>query len=157
MLSLILYCGLILSVVSAHSNNDTSHNGDELDIYTTLSTLASTTIPVSKDCVMEMNENEILKIVELFNSNLVNVVIIPISFSTSSHEGQLFSDFHVSVSNPVGREILYALERWQFRFFPWTLKAGIRNFKLNVKGSQNDCIKTGKNATDFALESTRQC
>ena len=155
MLSLILYCGLILSVVSAHSNNDTSHNGDELDIYTTLSTLPHTTIPVSKDCVMEMKENEISQIVELFNSNLVNVVVIHISFSTSSHEGQLFLDFNVSLSNHIGREILHALERWQFRYFPWTLKAGIRNFKLNVKGSQNDCIKTGKNATDFVLESTQ--
>ena len=155
MLSLIFYCGLISSVVSAHLNNDTSHNEDELDIYTTLSTLASTTIPVSKDCVLEMKENEISQIVELFNSNLVNVVVIYISFSTSSHEGQLFSDFNVSLSNPVGREILYALERPEFRYFPWTLKAGIRNFKLNVKGSQNDCIKTRKNATDFALESTQ--
>ena len=155
MLSLILYCGLILSVVSAHSNNDTSHNGGELDIYTTLSTLAHTAIPVSKDCVMEMKENEISQIVELFNSNLVNVVVIHISFSTSSHEGQLFLDFDVSVSNPVGREILHALERWQFRYFPWTLKVGIRNFRLNVKGSQNDCTRTGKNATRIALESTQ--
>ena len=155
MLSLIFYCGLISSIVSAHFNNDTLHDGDELDINTTLSTLASTTIPVSKDCVLEMKENEISQIVELFNSNLVNVVDIHISFSNSSHEGQIFSDFHVSLSNPVGREILYALERPDFRSFPWTLKAGISNFKLNVKGSQNDCIKTGKNATDFALESTQ--
>ena len=155
MFSLIFYCGLILSVVSAHFNNDTLHDGDELDINTTLSTLASTTIPVSKDCVLEMKENEISQIVELFNNNLVNVVVIHISFSNGSHEGQLFSDFNVSLSNPIGREILYALEREEFRYFPWTLKAGIRNFKLNVKGSQNDCTKTGKNATDFVLESTQ--
>ena len=141
--------------MSAHFNNDTSHDGDELDINTTLSTLASTTIPVSTDCVLEMNENEISQIVELFNSNLVNVVVIHISFSNGSHEGQLFSDFNVSLSNPVGREILYALERQEFRFFPWTLKAGIGNFKLNVKGSQSDCTKTGKNATYFVLKSTQ--
>ena len=155
MFALILYCGLISSVVSAHFNNDTSHDGDELDINTTLSTLASTTIPVSKDCVLEMKENEISRIVELFNSNLVNVVVIYISFSNGSHEGQLFSDFNVSLSNPIGREVLYALEREEFRYFPWTLKAGIRNFKLNVKGSQNDCTKTGINASDFVLESTQ--
>ena len=155
MFSLIFYCVLITSVVSAHFNNDTSHDGDELAINTTLSTLAPTTIPVSKDCVLEMKENEILQIVELFNRGTVNVVVIHISFSNSSHEGQLFSDFNVSLSNPVGREILYALERPDFRSFPWTLKAGISNFKLNVKGSQNDCIKTGKNATDFVLESTQ--
>ena len=153
MFSLIFYCGLISSVVSAHFNNDTLHDGEELDINTTLSSLASTTIPVSKDCVLEMKENEISQIVELFNSNLVNVVVIHISFSNSSHKGQLFSDFNVSLSNPIGREVLYALER--FRFFQWALKVGIRNFKLNVNGSQNDCIKTGKNASDFVLESAQ--
>ena len=153
MFSLIFYCGLISSVVSAHFNNDTLHDGGELDINTTLSTLASATIHLSNNCVLKMKEDEISQIVELFNSNPVNVVVIYISFSNGSHEGQLFSDFYVSLSNSVGREILYALET--FRSFPWTLKAGIRNFKLNVRGSQNDCIKTGKNATDFALESTQ--
>ena len=44
---------------------------------------------------------------------------------------------------------------WVFRYFQWTLKAGIRNFKLNVKGSQYDCIKTGKSASDFVLDSTQ--
>ena len=152
---MLFYCGLLSTVVSAHFNNDTSHDGGDLDINTTLSTLPSTTIPVSKDCVLEMKENEISQIVELFNSNFVNVVVIHISFSNSSHEGELFSDFIVSLSNPIGREILYALERSDFRYFLWTLKAGIRNIKLNVKGSQNDCIKTGKNASDFVLESTQ--
>ena len=155
MFSLIFYCVLITSVVSAHFNNDTSHDGDELAINTTLSTLAPTTIPVSKDCVLEVKENEISQIVELFNRGTVNVVVIHISFSNSSHEGQLFSDFNVSLSNPIGREILHALKRWNFDFFPWTLKAGIENFNLNVNGSQNDCIKMGKNATDFVLESTQ--
>ena len=155
MFLLLFYCGLLSTVVSAHFNNDTSHDGDELDINTTLSTLPSTTIPVSKDCVLEMKHSDISQIVELFNSHLVNVVVIHISFSNGSHEGELLSDFNVSLSNPIGRQILYALEMWVFRYFQWTLKAGIRNFKLNVKGSQNDCIKTGKNATDFALESTQ--
>ena len=155
MFLLLFYCGLLSTVVSAQFNNGTSHDGDELDINTTLSTLTSTTISVTKDCVLEMKENEISQIVELFNSYLVNVVVIHISFSNGSHEGELFSDFIVSLSNPIGREILYLLERRAFGFFPWTLKAGIRNFKLNVKESQNDCIKTGKNASDFVLESTQ--
>ena len=155
MYSLVFYCGLISSVVSAHFINDTSHDGGEDDINTTLSTLPHTAIPVSKDCVLEMNENEISQIVELFNSNLVNVVVIHVSFSNSSHEGQLFSDFNVSLSNPIGREILHALAGWEFRFVTWTLKAGIRRIILNVKESQNDCLKTGKNASDFVLESTQ--
>ena len=157
MFLMLFYCGLLSTVVSAHFNNDTSHDGDELDINTTLSTLPFTTISVSKDCVLEMKHSDISKIVELFNSNLVNVVVIHISFSNGSHEGELLSDFNVSISNSVGREILrlYTLEWWQFWYFPWTLKAGIRNFKLNVKGSQYDCIRTGKNASDFVLESTQ--
>ena len=155
MFLLLFYCGLLSTVVSAHFNNDTSHDGDELDINTTLSTLPSTTISVPKYCILEMKHSDISQIVELFNSNLVNVVVIYISFSNGSHEGELFSDFIVSLSKPVGREILYALGTSQFRYFQWTLKAGIRSFQLDVNGSQNDCIKTGKNATDFVLESTQ--
>ena len=155
MFLLLFYCGLLSTVVSAHFNNDTSHDGDEFDINTTLSTLPSTTISVSKDCVLEMKHSDISQIVELFNSNRVNVVVIHISFSNSSHEGELLSDFNVSLSNPIGREILYALERRRLRYFPWTLKAGIRNFKLNVNGSQNECIKTGEDTSDFVLESTQ--
>ena len=155
MFSLIFYCGLISSVVSVHFNNDTSHDGDELDIKTTLSTLASTTIPVSKDCVLKMKEDERARIVELFNSNSVNIVVIYISFSNGSHKRQLFSDIYVLLSNSVGREILYSLGVFN-GFFQWTLKAGIENFKLNVNGSQNDCTKTGKNATDFVIEITQR-
>ena len=148
MFLLIFYCGLLSTVVSAHFNNNASHDGDALNINTT-------TISVPKYCILEMKHSDISQIVELFNSNLVNVVVVHISFSNSSHEGELLSDFNVSLSNPIGREILYALERSDFRYLQWTLKAGIRNFKLNVKGSQKDCIKTGKNASDFVLESTQ--
>jgi hypothetical protein len=95
--------------VSAHSNNDTLDDGDKLNISTTLSAWPSTTIPVSKKCIVEMTESEISKIVELFNSNLVNVVDIHVSFSGTSHDKHLLSDFHVSLMNPIGREILNAL------------------------------------------------
>ena len=106
MFSLIFYFGLISSVVSAHFNNDTSHEGDEHDINTTLSTLASTTIPVSKDCVLEMKENEISQIVELFNSNLLNMVVFDFLFSNTSGFNILLMDLRVSLSNPFGKEIL---------------------------------------------------
>ena len=144
MFSLIFYCGLMSSVVSA-----------DFDINTTLFNLASVTIPVSKDCVLEMKENEISQIVELFNRNLVHVVEIHISFSSGSHYRQLVTDFQVSLSNRIGREILYALEIWYLRFVRFTLKAGIENFKKNVKGSQKDCIKTVKDASTFSLESAQ--
>ena len=141
MYSLIFYCGLISSVVSAHFNNDTLHDGDEHDINTTLSTLASTTIPVSKDCVLEMKENEISQIVELFNSNLLNMVVFDFLFSNTSGFNILVMDLRVSLSNPFGKEILNALGKGNINYVAWTLKAGIRNFKVHVSGSPIYCTK----------------
>ena len=153
MFSLILYCGLISFVVSKHFN---IKDGSELDINTTLSTLASKTIPVSKDCVLEMKENEISQIVELFNSNLVNVVDIHISFSNSSQSERVLSDFHLTLWTNAGGEILVVLDTIVCGgVVPWTLEVGIRNFALNVKGSQKDCIKRGKNMTDFILKNAQ--
>ena len=37
----------------------------------------------------------------------------------------------------------------------WPLKVVVTNVKLIVKGNQNDRIETGRNATDFALDSTQ--
>ena len=154
MFSLIWYFGLISFVVSAHSDNDTSHGGYKPNISTTMSTLPSTTIPVAKDCVLEMKESEISEIVELFNDNRIHVVDIHVSFSNISHNKEL-SDFHVKLLNPIGREILYSLKRPEVQYVTWstlTLNAGIRHFKLHVKESQNDCIERQKNVTDFAFE-----
>ena len=150
MLSLILYCGLLSSfVVSKHFN---IKDESELDINTTLSTLASTTIPVSKDCVLEMNENVISQIVELFNSNLVNVVIIHISFSNSSQSERVLSDFHLTLWTNAGGEVLFALENIFSSVVPWTLEVGIRNFALNIKRSRKECVKREKNIADFILK-----
>jgi hypothetical protein len=55
--------------------------------------------------------------------------------------------------NPIGREILYTLAL--FRYFTWTLKAGIRHFELHLKENQNDCIKRKRNVDNFALENTQ--
>ena len=149
MFSLIFYCGLISSVVSVHFNNDTSHDRDEHDINTTLSTLASTTISVSKDCVLEMKENEISQIVELFNSNLLNMVVFDFLFSntsgffsnTSGYNILLMMNLRVSLSNPFGKEILNALGKANMNYVAWTLKAGIRNFKVHVSGSPIYCTR----------------
>ena len=155
MLSLILYCGLISFVVSAHSNNDTLDDGNKLNISTTLSALPSTTIPVVKDCVLEMTETEISLIVDLFNSNRVNVLDIHVSFSGTSNEKHFLSDFHVVLINPIGQEILYTLDRWLFRYVTWTLNAGIRNIKLHFKENRNYCIKREKKLHHFAFENTQ--
>ncbi len=151
MFSLIWYFGLISFVVSAHSNNDTLHGGYKLNISTTMSTLPSTTIPVAKDCVLEMKESEISEIVERFNSDRVNVVDIHVLFAKTSHDKEI-SDFRVKLLNPIGREILYSLERVFFRLFTWTLNAGIRTSKLHVNESQKGCIKRQKNVINFAFE-----
>ena len=150
MFSLIFYCGLISSVVSAHFNNDTLHDEDELDINATLSTLASTTIPVSKDCVLEMRESEISQVVELFNSNLLNMVVFDFLFSNASGFNILLMGLRVSLSNPFGKEILTALERENFKYVTWTLKAGIKNFNVHVSGSPIYCTKWS-----LAFESTQ--
>ena len=144
---------LISFVVSANSNNDTLHGGYKLNISTTMSVLPSTTIPVAKDCVLEMKKSKISEIVELFNNDRVHVVDIHVLFSNSSHDKEL-SDFHVKLLNPIGREILYSLE--EFSFFTWTLNVGIRNFKLHVNKSQNDCIERQKNVTYFAFENMQK-
>jgi hypothetical protein len=103
---------------------------------------------------VEMTESEISQIVDRFNSNVVNVVDIHVSSGTS-HDKYLLSDFHVSLMNPIGREILHTLDKWQFRYFPWTLNAGIQNVKLHFKENQNECIKRIENVTNFALENTQ--
>ena len=142
MFSLIFCCGLISSVVCARFNNDTLHDRDELDIKTTLSTLASTTIPVSKDCVLEMKENEISQIVELFNSNSVNIVVFDFLFANTSGLNILLMDLRVSLSNSFGKEILNALgTKSLFNYVTWTLKAGTRNFKVHVNRSPIYCTR----------------
>ena len=140
--------------MSAHSNNDTLDDGDKLN-STTLSALLSTTIPVAKDCVLEMTVSKISEIIKLFNSDLVNVVDIHVSFSGTSQDKHLLSDFHVSLMNPIGREILHTFDRPMFRYVTWTLNAGIRNFELHFKENQSDCIKTEKNVHNFVLENTQ--
>ena len=156
MFSLIFYCGLISSVVSAHFNNDTSHDGDELDINTTLSTLASTTIPVSKDCVLEIKRRTFSRLVELFNSNLVNVVVMHFSFSNRTGNGKFSTDFHVTLSDPIGREILYILERRRsysvFGVRSKFFSVGIKHVALYANKSQKNCVKR---KVKFALENIR--
>jgi hypothetical protein len=104
-----------------------------------------------------MTESEISQIVELFNSNLVNVVDIPVSFSGTSHDKHFLSDFHVLLMNPIGREILYTHDEFELKYWyeTWTLNAGIRNFKLHFKKNQTECIKRKENVTNFALENTQ--
>ena len=139
--------------MSAHFNNDTSHDEDEFDVNTTLFTLASTTLPASKKCVLEEKKRHIA---DFFKRDTVNVVNIHVLFVNGSHK-QMLSNFRVTLLNPIGREILCALENTDSaNIFTWTLKAGIRNFTLNVDGSQNDCIKTRKNVSDFVREITQQ-
>ena len=161
LLSLVVYCGLIFSFVSASSNNQTSN--ERININTalpTMSNLSSTVTSSSKPCTLKIKDSEISKIVELFNNDLVHVVDISVSLSNVSHGKELLSDFYVQLMNPIGREILFALN---FSVFndpilkgpSSTLRVGIRDFELHLLESQNGCIRNRTNATEFALETVQ--
>ncbi|CAB4001831.1 Hypothetical predicted protein [Paramuricea clavata] len=158
MLSLVVCCGLIFSFVSASSNNQSSN--ERIHISTALpamSNFSSNASTGSKPCILEMKHSEISQIVEIFNNDLVHVVDISVSLSNVSHGKELLSDFHVQLMNPIGREIIFALDSnvLKFKTLPWTLTVGIRDFEMHVLESQNDCIRNRTNATEFALETVQ--
>jgi hypothetical protein len=98
-----------------------------------------------------MKESEISEIAKLFKNDRVHVVDIRVSFSGNGHH-QLLSDLHVKLLNPIGEEILHALADPQVNFVTWTLKAGLRYFKLDVEESHNDCVDREENIIDFAFK-----
>ena len=154
MFSLIFYCVFTSFLVSAQYSRNDRFNRRKLNISTSLSTLRTRAIPASKGCFGKMTKSDTLKIVELLNHDRVNMVDVHVSFSNTSQDKLLFSDFHVLLMNPIGREILYALDRE--RFFTWTLKAGIENFELHFKESLNECIIEGeKDVRNFILNNTQ--
>ena len=79
---------------SAHFN-DPFYDGNEHDDIK-----ATTSRFVSEDSILEMNEP-----IELVKSKLVNVEVINITLSNSSHKQQLLSDFHGLLLNDIGQEI----------------------------------------------------
>ena len=158
LLSLVVYCGLIFSFVSASSNNQTSN--ERINISTALPTtsnLSSTVTPSSKPCTLKMKDSEISRIIELFNNDLVHVVDISVSLSNVSHGKEFLSDFHVQLMNPIGREILFALNLTGtiFKGVSWPLRVGIRDFELHLLQSQNACIKNRTNVTEFTLQTVQ--
>ena len=122
-----------------------------------MSNLSSNASSDSKPCTLKMKDGEISQIVELFNNDHVHVVDISVFLSDVSHGKELLSDFHVQIMNPIGREILFAIDSnvLKFKTLPWTLTVGIRDFQLHVLESQNDCIRNGTNATEFALDTVQ--
>ena len=154
MFSLNLYCVFTFFLVSAQYSRNDRFNRSKLNISTSLSTIRTKAIPASKECIGHMTKSDTLKIVELLNNDRVNMVDVHVSFSNTSQDKLLFSDFHVLLMNPIGREILYALDRE--KFFTWTLKAGIENFELHFKESLNECIiNGGKDVRNFILNNTQ--
>ena len=144
--------------MSASSNNQTSN--ERINISTalpTLSNLSSNASSDSKPCTFKMKDGEISQIVKLFNNDHVHVVDISVFLSNVSHGKELLSDFHVQIMNPIGREILFALDSnvLKFKTLSWTLTVGIRDFQLHVLESQNDCIRNGTNVTEFALDTVQ--
>ena len=153
MLSLIVCCGLLFSVASASSNDETSNERINISkALPVMPNLSSTVTPSCKPCDLEMKDSEISQIVELFNNDLVHVVNISVSLSTVSHGKELLFDFHVQLMNPIGREILFVLQVFTPRTTsPWSLTVGIREFKLHAVESQDDCIRHRRNATEFTV------
>ena len=150
---MILYSVLMSFVVSASFSNDTSNGGD-LKFNTTLPTLPfnCTAISSCKNCVLKKKKSEILEIAELFKSDRIHVVDIGIVFSGNGPYQLLMSDFHVKLLNPIGQEILYALQQRVFKYVTWTLNVGISNSKLDVEESRDDCVDRWKSVADFAFE-----
>ena len=127
------------------------NNSENLKVNTTSPPLPSKAIPTDKECVPKMKESEISELVELFKSDTVHVVDIRLSFSGNGHHQQLLSELRVKLLNPIGREILFALEYSMFSYVNWTLNAGVRYFKLNVEESHN-CVDRSKSAAEFAVK-----
>ena len=118
-----------------------------------MSNLSSNASSDSKPCTLKMKDGEISQIVELFNNDHVHVVDISVSLPNVSHGKELLSDFHVQIMNPIGREILFALN--VYGSVQWTLTVGIEDFKLQPVESQNGCITKETMVTKFALETVQ--
>ena len=121
---------------AVHSSNDASHEELNISHSTKLSTMAINSYkPVSKDCPFpKMKEMEILQIVELTESGLVNIVDLRFFYHNGTTNDQPFANMaQVSLVNPIGREILYMLDIKQYSYFPWTLNAGRKNNALKGK------------------------
>ncbi|CAB4007068.1 exportin-7 [Paramuricea clavata] len=116
---------------------------EELSNSTKLSTVAINTYkPVSKDCVVQMKEMEIIQIVQLTESGLVNILDLSFLYHNGTTNDQPFANMtQVSLVNPIGREILYMLDIKQYSYFPWTLNAGRKNIKLHINESHKECIE----------------
>ena len=145
----LILCGVLITLVVSTNAGNISEN---LKVTTTLPILPFKAIPSDQECVPKMKKSEISKIVELFRSDRVHVVDIRLSFSGNGYHQRLLSDLRVKLLNPIGREILYTLEHSELHFVTWTLKAGVRYFKLNVEESHNNCVDRWKSVADFALE-----
>lgn len=126
---------------AVHSSNGALHE-ELINIRNSTNKLSTVAINTSKDCVVEMKEMEIMQIVELTESGLVNIVDLRFFYHNGTTNDQPFANMtQVSLVNPIGREILYMLDIKQYSYFPWTLNAGRRNIKLHINESHKECVE----------------
>ena len=126
---------------AVHSSNGALH--EELINIRNSTKLSTVAINTSKDCVVQMKEMEIMQIVELTESGLVNIVDLRFFYHNGTTNDQPFANMtQVSLVNPIGREILYMLDIKQYSYFPWTLNAGRKNVKLHIfNESDKECVE----------------
>jgi hypothetical protein len=127
--------------VSAQSSNDTFNNEDTPGISSgiTSSMAMNTSKADTKNCVLQIKKiREITQVIELSKSDLVNIIDLHLIFGTRSNK-KLFADIQISLVSPIGREILYTLDKERYNRVTWTLNAGRKNFNLHVKENPKEC------------------
>ena len=146
MLWVIFYCGLISFVVSARPINNTSltdataSNNSDTRLVTEKSNGTSNADHARKDCVFQIEENDITNIVER-TDDLVNIVDFHFFKGTGQNE-KLFEDVQIALVTIFGREILLILDEKRYSIAGLTLNAGRENVNVHFKNvSLTNCTK----------------
>ena len=147
MLWVIFYCGLISFVVSARPINNTSltdataSNNSDTRLVTKKWKGTSNADHARKDCVFQIEENDITNIVERTENDLVNIVDFHF-FKGTSQNDKLFEDVQIALVTLVGREILLILDEKRYSIVALTLNAGRENLNVHFKNvSLTNCTK----------------
>ena len=137
MLLVIFYCGLISFVVSARPTNVTSLT----DAQVPNNSDTSNADHARKDCVLQIEENDITNIVKHSEDDLVNIVDFHFFNGTNQHD-KLFEDMQIALVTLVGREILLILDKEYYNFAASALNAGREKVNVHLKNaSSTKCTK----------------
>ena len=93
----------------------------------------------NSQCALLMNESGITQIIQLIKRNLVNIVDLRLSFSTS-YNNKLFADKRMAIVKPIGEQILYTLDIERYNYATWSLNVGRRSYDLIVWEDPEECM-----------------